>query len=230
MMRRSSHRLLQTATLLALVTLFMFPAKAMSDSGMNGEKTMQSVDFEREFTIRKGKTVEFPDGFKLTFLGNSHKTVMAGGPSSPLIVVVAYELNGDRDQFNYSLYPDKNETWSWQGYFFYLVDYEYGSSMKLKVSHSTTMRAVEYDREFVIHTGETVKFPDGFKLTFNSLSSGDSSSSSVFDFNYEIDGEDEHNIIDLELSEDNSWDSEDLIFYVVDSMNGETVKLRVVDR
>jgi hypothetical protein len=222
-------KILAVKRILPLLILSMLYINVTDVFGANEVITMQSVDYESEFTIRKDEMVQFSDGLKLTFKGHGHKTVMAGGPSSPLVIAMEYDLKGKKDFNTYSVYPDENETWSWEGRYFYMGAYEYNSSMKLKVSHSATMRSVDYDSEFIIRRGETVKFTDGFKLTFNNFTNGIVGFTPTIHVKYEFNGVEDDHISDVDPDEGNSWEWEGRIFYVVDPMSNVTIKLKVVD-
>ena len=90
-----------------------------------------------EFVIQRGQTVEFAKNITLTFLGHSHKMVQAGGPSSPLIVIVEYDAGGKKERREYHAYPGSHNKreydWTWMDYSFYIKDYAYDKHMDLVV-------------------------------------------------------------------------------------------------
>ena len=90
-----------------------------------------------EFTVNLHETVEFARNTKLTFLGHSHKMVQAGGPSSPLIVIVEYDVDGKKERHEYHTYPGTQNVreydWTWMDHSFYIKDHAYDKYMVLLV-------------------------------------------------------------------------------------------------
>jgi hypothetical protein len=91
--------------------------------------------FGTPFVIRTNEVVTFPEGLTIRFLSHSHKRTMAGGPSSPLIIYMDYELGNEKqEQHQRNLQVDEGDKqWTWKQYRFELVDYRYGDWMKLVV-------------------------------------------------------------------------------------------------
>jgi hypothetical protein len=87
------------------------------------------------FTINKGETIEFYKGTKLTFDRHSHKDMMVGEPTSPLIVRVTYEFKGKREECSFNTEPSSKREydWIWQDFAFYILEYDYDRYMKLLV-------------------------------------------------------------------------------------------------
>lgn len=81
--------------------------------------------------IRRGERVRLHDTLDFTFVGHSHKSVMAG-MESPLMVNVDYH-DGHRYPRTHSLFPPREATWTWQDVRFTLGDYRYGDFMDLVV-------------------------------------------------------------------------------------------------
>lgn len=88
----------------------------------------------KTFEIRKGETLEVLDGLRVTFKGHSHKMAMAGGPSSPLIIYMAFEHGGQTAAQEYHVFDhDKPRGFEWSTFVFELVEDRYDEWMKLSV-------------------------------------------------------------------------------------------------
>ena len=81
--------------------------------------------------IRRGERVRLHDTLDFTFVGHSHKSVMAG-QESPLMVNVDYH-DGHRYPRTHSLFPPREVTWTWHDVRFTLGDYRYDEVMDLVV-------------------------------------------------------------------------------------------------
>ena len=92
--------------------------------------------------VALNERVVLDDDLFLRFLGHGHKSVMAGGPSSPLVVHVAYERihpadaePQEEDRASYSLYPPESASWKWRELELRLTDHRYGEWMELDIAH-----------------------------------------------------------------------------------------------
>ena len=86
----------------------------------------------KTFTITRGKTVALDAKTKLTFVAHGHKAVMAGGPSSPLILSAKLVENGTARETGASIQTEDKEPFSLDRHVFELVSYEYDESMTLR--------------------------------------------------------------------------------------------------
>jgi hypothetical protein len=85
------------------------------------------------FKIKLGKTMSLPRGARLTFSAHGHKRVMAGGPSSPLIVHGTFSAKGvPSAEFSVSVHADDSRLFSIGDHLFELVAHEYDSWMQLR--------------------------------------------------------------------------------------------------
>jgi hypothetical protein len=109
------------------------PEKAAPDTPV--AKTPETKPPEaRTFTIRKGETLEALDGLRVTFKGHGHKTVMVGGPSSPLIIYLGFEHDGQTAEQEFHVFDqDKGRAFEWSNFVFELLDHRYDEWMKLTV-------------------------------------------------------------------------------------------------
>jgi hypothetical protein len=97
---------------------------------------LEVVKFDEKFDIAKNDWVVLEDGLKIQFLYHSHKRTMLGGPSSPLILQMKYNFNGEHSEKQHGLNINDRRTgeWVWNNYHFKMVDYEYNTRMQLIVS------------------------------------------------------------------------------------------------
>ena len=88
----------------------------------------------KTFTIRKGETLEALDGLRVTFKGHGHKTAMVSGPSSPLIIYLGFEHDGQTAEQEFQVFDqDKVRAFEWGDFVFELLDHRYDDWMKLTV-------------------------------------------------------------------------------------------------
>jgi len=88
----------------------------------------------KTFTIRKGETLDALDGLRVTFKGHGHKTMMVGGPTSPLIIYLAFEYDGKTAEHEYHVYDhDHARGFEWNNFVFELLEHHYDVWMKLSV-------------------------------------------------------------------------------------------------
>lgn len=123
------------ASLIILCGVWIISPAYASDNNTSNDKTMKKYTFNKEFSIKKKQWIELEDGLKIQFLAHSHKAVMAGGPASPLIVAMNYELKGDEYQQRHYVYPDEDNllAWSWNHYTVHINSHVYGQSMNLTI-------------------------------------------------------------------------------------------------
>ena len=102
------------------------------------------ADPAAKLRIEAGKEATLPDGARLRFAGNGHKTMMVGGPESPLIIYGGFAAPGAKEPstFERSLYPDENSVLTLgEGYAFLLGAYQYDGWMELSTSASSSADA-----------------------------------------------------------------------------------------
>ena len=100
------------------------------------------TDSAKSLRIQRGEAVPLDGRLHLSFRSHGHKHVMAGGPSSPLIVRVEYLQQAESDysvfrsieQASYNLFPPESATWRWRDHQIRLIDHHYGSWMDLEIS------------------------------------------------------------------------------------------------
>lgn len=89
----------------------------------------------RVVRVERGQTIELGDGATMEFRNHGHKRVMAGGPSSPLLVRVTYrDAGGGAEDSQASLHPPEEATWRWRDNEMVLTEHDYGVYMVLEVA------------------------------------------------------------------------------------------------
>ena len=85
--------------------------------------------------VTRGQTIELGDGATMEFTGHGHKSVMAGGPPSPLLVRVTYrDAVGHSEDDQASLHPPEEATWHWRDHELVLGEYAYDDYMVLELA------------------------------------------------------------------------------------------------
>lgn len=85
------------------------------------------------FRVAIGKRVGLPGGLRLEFRAHGHKHVMAGGPSSPLIIHGTLAANKQPpEEFTVHVFTDESRLFSIDDHVFELVAHEYDSWMQLR--------------------------------------------------------------------------------------------------
>jgi hypothetical protein len=96
----------------------------------------------RSIHVARGAAEAIGGGVALRFVSHGHKHVMAGGPESPLLVSVAYEVAGEAPaEQHLSLHPPEEASWRWRDYHLRLTRYEYDAFMDLEVGRMTLQPA-----------------------------------------------------------------------------------------
>lgn len=93
------------------------------------------MEFNEAFVIQKKQTVELGNGLKVTFDAHSHKRVMIGGPPSPLIVYMTFELGSVKESASFNVHMEEGPAmFSWKDYTFEIKGHEYDRAMTLVVT------------------------------------------------------------------------------------------------
>lgn len=100
-------------------------------------KPLEFIKIDTIFTIKKGEKVFIDNTLELKFSGHSHKSVMANGPKSPLMISLEYqeEDSDDTERKTYYKYDELPFIWRWKNYLFVVMNYKYGDFMEMKVSY-----------------------------------------------------------------------------------------------
>jgi len=98
---------------------------------------IKSVELGKKFTLKLGETVKVGDSLEITFNGNTHKSVMAGGPESPLGFAFTYLFAAkekfEDDHWEYGKAP---YTWVNHKYKFTVYSCDYGTKVEMKVDRT----------------------------------------------------------------------------------------------
>lgn len=113
-----------------LLYLFIF---VLPFIGVSQTKLPKSYKSDEKFKIKLNETVMVGDSLKITFVGNSHKDVMAGGPESPLGVSFIYDFGKGIVNDEHWEYDKPPYIWKIKGYVLKIYKYEYDSWMEMKV-------------------------------------------------------------------------------------------------
>jgi hypothetical protein len=113
-----------------LIYLFIF---ALPLIGISQTKLPKTYKSDEKFKIKLNETVKVGDSLKITFVGNTHKDVMAGGPESPLGVSFTYDFGKGTVNDEHWEYNKPPYIWKRKGYIFKIYKCEYDSWMEMKV-------------------------------------------------------------------------------------------------
>jgi len=94
---------------------------------------LKSVELGKKFTLKLNETVKVGDSLAITFNGNTHKSVMAGGPESPLGFAFTYSFAGKKVGDDHWEYEKAPYTWVTNKYKFTIYSCEYDSKVEMKV-------------------------------------------------------------------------------------------------
>lgn len=106
--------------------------------GIEGDTAMVHLDRVTDrviatetISISKGMRFKIAERVDFEFVRHGHKRTYAG-QESPLMVEVDYH-QGREPRRTYSLYPPEENDWQWEALRFVLLDWDYDSSMELRV-------------------------------------------------------------------------------------------------
>ncbi len=87
------------------------------------------------FTMTPKLWLEVEGGLSIQWVSHGHKKTRIDGPSSPLLVAMKYQLNGDVFDVQHAIYPheDGSARWIWSNYTVDLIEYVYGKSMTIRI-------------------------------------------------------------------------------------------------
>ncbi len=114
-----------------LLFLFVFTLPIF---GFSQTKLPAAYKLDEKFKIKLNETVKVGDSLQITFTGNTHKDVMAGGPESPLGVAFVYDFGKGKVSDEHWEYDKPPYIWKRKGYIFKVYKCEYDNWIEMKVA------------------------------------------------------------------------------------------------